>query len=131
MHRARGRAIVLAIALLGTGACATYRDQLARAESAFDRSDHERTLALLRDLEPDIGRLPIPERARYAYVRGMTDYRVGYRADARHWLALASAYEHASPGVLPVDWKRRTAEALDELDAVVRREGMSALASRR
>jgi len=117
-------ALALLIALAG---CTTYHDELARAQSAFEANQHERVLALLRDLEPDVARLPPPERAHYAYLRGMTDYRVGYRSDARHWLAVARAYEDQSPGMLPADWKQRTSDALAELDGVVQTQGYAAL----
>lgn len=124
-------ALALVAVLVGSSvaSCATYRDQLVRSQSAFEQNQYERTLALLRDLEPDITRLATPEQAQYAYLRGMTDYRIGYRADARHWLAVARAYDEASPGILPTDWKARTVEALDELDGAVHEGGYSALAT--
>lgn len=111
--------------------CSTYRDQLARGERAFDQNDHDRAIAILRDIEPELIRLSPSEQAQYAYVRGMSDYRVGYRADARHWLALAKAYDDKSPGALSADWKARTNETLVELDNVVYSEGIQALSSRR
>ena len=73
-------------------------------------------------------RLSTPEQAQYAYLRGMTDYRIGYRADARHWLAIAKTYDETSPGILPADWKARMTDALDELNDVVYTEGSAELA---
>ena len=107
--------------------CATYRDQLVRAQTAYENNQHERTLALLRDLEPDVTRLPQSEQAHYAYLRGMTDYRIGYKHDARHWLAIARAFDEQSPGILPADWKQRTTDTLAELDGVVQTQGYAAL----
>jgi hypothetical protein len=107
--------------------CSTYRDQLARSQRAFEVNEHERTLALLRDLEPDVHRLSDPEQAQYCYLRGMSDLRLGFRADARHWLALAKTHDDASPGVLPADWKARLGEALEELNGVVYQDGTAAL----
>src|SRR5260221_1155532 len=104
--------LVAAIVLLAS--CTTYRDQLARSQRAFEQNQHEQALGLLRDLEHDLSSLSQPEQAQYAYLRGMTDFRIGYRADARHWLALAKAYDDNSPGVLPTDWKARMNEALEE-----------------
>jgi hypothetical protein len=124
------RAVVLLAALLAS-ACSTYRDQLARGQRAFEQNDHDRTLAILRDLEPDMKRLSASEQAGYAYLRGMSDYRIGYKADARHWLSLAKSHEDHSPGVLPADWKARTNEALDELNGVVYTRGTSALSTSR
>jgi hypothetical protein len=116
---------------VSTLACATYRDELVRTQTAFDQNDHDRTMAHLRDLEGDVTRLPPPEQAHYAYLRGMTDYRIGHRADARHWLAIAMAFDEASPGTLPADWRQRSKEALEEMNGVVYTDGTQALAARR
>ncbi len=125
----RTRSLLVTLVLLAAPACATYRDELLRSQQAVEQGQHDRALALLRDLEPDMMRLPTPERAQYAYLRGITDYRIGHRADARHWLSIARAYEDASPGVLPTDWKGRTNAALDEMNQVVQSEGHPALAA--
>jgi hypothetical protein len=120
--------LFIAIASLVVGAgCATYHDQLARSQAAFEQSKYEQSLGLLRDLERDMSHLSQPEQAQYAYIRGMSDFRMGYRSDARHWLALARAYDENSPGVLPADWKARIAEATTEMDQIVYEEGTSAL----
>jgi hypothetical protein len=124
------RAAVVLLSLLAAS-CMTYRDQLARGQRAFELDDHDRTLAILRDLEPDVHRLTLPEQAQYAYLRGITDYRIGYKSDARHWLAIAKAHEDTSPGLLPADWKARTNEALEELNEVVYSAGASALTTAR
>jgi hypothetical protein len=108
-------------------ACTTYRDQLVRSQASFEQNEHERALGLLRALEPNVTRLSMPEQAGYAYLRGMTDYRIGYRADARHWLALAKAYDDAAPGTLPSDWRARMTDALEEMNKVVYAEGLPAL----
>jgi hypothetical protein len=123
--------VVAALLALGvaTEGCKTYRDELARGRTAFDANDHVRTLAILRDLEPDVKRLEPAEQAQYAYLRGMTDYRAGYRADARHWLSVAKALEETSPGGLPGDWKQQTTEALGVLNDVVYMQGTAALAT--
>jgi hypothetical protein len=121
-------ASALAAVALGSAAagCATYHDQLARSQQALEQNDNERAVGLLRDLEVDATRLPISERAQYAYLRGMSDYRLGHRGDARHWLSLARAYDEATPGVLPADWKSRTATALEVMNEVVQTEGYRA-----
>ena len=131
MLRSRAVALLFALLALFANACTTYRDQLARGQHAFEQNDHDRTLAILRNLEPDMKRLTVPEQAGYAYLRGMSDYRIGYKADARHWLAIAKAYEDSSPGVLPADWKARTNAALDELNGVVYAQGTAALSTSR
>src|SRR5688572_1903608 len=87
--------------------CATYHDDLVRARAHYESNQHEKALAIFRVLEPDIDSLPTGEQAEYAYLRGMTDYRLAgssltanvtggaadpkkaYRTNARHWLAIA------------------------------------------
>jgi hypothetical protein len=108
--------------------CATYHDELTRGESAYEKNDHERALAIFRALEPDQSHFDVTEEARYAYLRGMTDYRIGYRADARHWLAVAKAIEEKNPEALPTDWKTRLGTTLAELNDDVFGGGMAALA---
>jgi len=126
---------LLVLLASSTTACTTYRDQLVRSQQAFEQNQHERTLTLLRALEPNTTRLSTPEQAQYAYLRGMTDYRIGYRADARHWLSLAKTYDDASGGGgqagLPTDWKARMTDALGEMNGVVYSEGLEALSGQR
>ncbi|HSO34830.1 MAG TPA: hypothetical protein VLT33_20005 [Labilithrix sp.] len=125
------RVLAIAVMVGAVAGCATYRDALARGQDSFEKNEYERSLGVLRALEPDVGRLSPAEQAQYAYLRGMTDYRMGYRADARHWLALARAHDDASPGTLPAAWKTRMTDALAELDDVVHTEGLAALATPR
>ncbi len=117
-----------ALVLAATG-CNTYADNLARSQRAFEASEHERALAVLRVLEPDLQRLSLQNRAHYAYLRGMTDFRIGYKGEARHWLAFAAAVEQEAPGSLPPDWTRRLAEALKDLNEAVYSGGVASLSN--
>jgi hypothetical protein len=45
----------------------------------------------------------------------MSDYRMSLRADARHWLGLAQAYEQMSHGGLEEGWRERMHDALQDL----------------
>lgn len=123
------RLLVLGFVIALAG-CNTYRDQLARSQKHFEQNNYEPALGLLRNMENDLDRLTPAERTHYAYLRGMSDYRIGYRQDARHWLALARTYDEATPGVLPVDWKVRAKEAIDEMNSVVYTEGLAALSEK-
>jgi hypothetical protein len=98
-----------------------------RGERAFEQSEHERALAILRNMEPDTNRLSVVGRAHYAYLRGMTDYRIGYRSDARHWLAIAASIDQQKPGSLPPDWEKRMGESLKELNEEVYTAGIESL----
>jgi hypothetical protein len=117
------------LASLGAPACATYHDELTRGEQAFEASEHERALAIFRALEPDADRLNVTDRAHYAYLRGMTDYRIGYKAEARHWLSLATALEQATPGSMPAEWTKRMSEATKELNEEVFAAGVESLSN--
>jgi hypothetical protein len=114
-------------ALAALAACTTYQDDLARGQKAFESHDYDRSLAIFRPLEGDIASLSPEERTHYAYLRGMTDYRIGFRADARHWLAIARTLEQETPGVLVPDWKRRMNDALTEMNEAVYTTGVRSL----
>ena len=118
---------IVAFALVGLAACTTYQDDLARGQKAFESHDYDRTLAIFRPLESDLDSLSVEDRAHYAYLRGMTDYRIGFRADARHWLSIAKTLEQETPGVLIPDWKRRMTDALGELNETVYTTGVGSL----
>ena len=114
-------------AVLGWG-CATSSASLRRAQHEFEEGEDERALAIFRSLEPHLDGLTSLDQARYAYLRGMTDYRMGYKPEARHWLGLATALEAQTPGSLAVDCPQRMTEALDELNEAVYAAGDDATA---
>jgi hypothetical protein len=116
--------VVLALPLVSAG-CATYLNDLDRAET-HSATEAERALALFRVDENDIDSLSQADQTRYFYLRGMNDYRLGqpFRADARHWLALARAHESQSPGGLRDEWKQRLEEALKDLNQDVYGQGV-------
>ncbi|WP_437968852.1 hypothetical protein WMF04_05940 [Sorangium sp. So ce260] len=112
-------------------ACATYTQDLDRARSHYEANRFEPALALFRVLEHDMDSFSVPERAQYAYLRGMTDYRLaelapqgtgvadprkGYRDNARHWLGLAAAIEKQTPGGVTSEQKIRLTETLADLN---------------
>lgn len=109
-------AVLTAGLLSGAVGCTTYRDHVNRGQRYYDENEYEKALALWRALEPDMDSLSDQERARYCYLRGMTDYRLGYRSHARHWLAVAKAIEKKYPGGLEEDWRHRADEAIEDLN---------------
>ncbi len=46
----------------------------------------------------------------------MTDYRLSFRSDSRHWLAIAKATEDLHPGGLSTEWKERLESSLSDLN---------------
>jgi hypothetical protein len=126
--------IVLALGLsaaLASSSCATYRQDLERARNHYEGNRYEQALALFRVLEPDMDSFSAAEKTQYAYFRGMTAYRLsslanpgtsvadpkkGFRDNARHWLAIATAIEKKTPGGLAESEKQRLADALLDLN---------------
>jgi len=96
--------------------CATYREDLNRGQRMYEENQYEQALALWRILEEDSDSLSPNDRARYAYLRGMTDYRLGFRADSRHWLAIAKATDRAHAGSLSAAWEERLEQSLTDLN---------------
>jgi hypothetical protein len=101
------------------GGCATYRDDLNRGRQAYEQNHYVEALSTWRALQWDLDALEPAEQVRYAYLRGMTDYRLGLRSDARHWLAFADALDRQNPDGLTEDWRRRLNEAMADLNAQV------------
>jgi hypothetical protein len=106
---------VLLFALLVV-ACSTYREDLNRGQRLYEENQFDHALAIWRILEDDMDSLSHNDQARYAYLRGMTDYRLGYRPYARHWLGLARAIDKEHPGGLNNEWKERLSKSLDDLN---------------
>ncbi len=111
----RALVFVLATAIWSVG-CATYREDLNRGQRMYEENQYEHALALFRSLEEDTDSLSPSDRARYAYLRGMTDYRLGFRADSRYWLSLAKATDQAHVGSLSAAWEERLEQSLTDLN---------------
>ena len=111
--------VAVAVQLAGVAGCATYESELQRAEEHFTNDQHEMALANLRALEPEWTSLDVRDRARYCYLRGMTDYRIGFKADARHWLAIAAEIDEETPGSLVPSERSLVNEKLGELNSII------------
>jgi hypothetical protein len=97
-------------------ACGAYSAELQRGQRYYERNEYESALAVWRSLATNSAALGVYEQTQYAYLRGMTDYRLGFRAEARHWLARAQASEHLHPGGLPSAWNERLSQTLMDLE---------------
>lgn len=120
LHRFSPALLLLgALGALGSVGCQNYRDQLQRGQGYYEQNQYESALAIWRNLERDQSALTRPEMVRYCYLRGMTDFRLGYRDDARYWLGLAKASTpKGTPALLP-DETKRLEETLGELNQEV------------
>jgi len=110
------RVLLLALFAFVGFACSTYREDLNRGQRLYEENQYDRALAIWRMLENDVDSLDMNDQARYAYLRGMTDYRLGYRPYARHWLGIARSVEKEHPGGLNQEWKDRLTKSLDDLN---------------
>lgn len=89
--------LLLAVLLACGVACSNYKDLLQRAQGYYEDNDYERALTVFRHLDAERMALSSEQRVRYFYLRGMTDYRLGYDAHARYWLGLCQA-QSGEPG---------------------------------
>jgi hypothetical protein len=79
----------IGLACLLLVACGAAAGTLRRAEESYEQARYETTLSWLVDLEPDAPSLDHDQRARFFYLRGMTEYRLGHRSEALYYLAVA------------------------------------------
>ena len=105
--------------------CATYRDDLDRGQQYYKLNQYNNALSVWRVLESDWDSLNYADQARYAYLRGMTDVRLGFRADARHWLAVAKAVSAQHPGGLDAQASAQLEQSLGELNRAVYAAGQA------
>lgn len=108
--------LALLAALAG---CSTYLDDLRRAQDAFSAARYEEAEVWLYDLEPELGRMGTEERATYYYLAGMSAYRIGHRARARHALALCREESLRVPS-FSEQWLHNMHNALDDLEGLKR-----------
>lgn len=107
----------IGVLLLALWGCSTYHDDLERARTHYNANEYDKALVLLEVLETDIDSLSEAERAQYAYIRGMSSFRLDQKRDARHWLGNAAARELAAQGSLTPDEKKRVEETMVKLNA--------------
>ena len=111
-------AAIVAVSFAAVG-CNNYSHQLERGQSYYEANNYELALAMWRNLEDDQDSLSDSEFVRYCYLRGMTDYRLKYRPDARYWLGLAKAGQRDIGDGLNDDEMQRLEVALTELSREV------------
>jgi hypothetical protein len=111
--------VLLACCAASLVGCATYHDDLVRGQHYYDLNQYNDALAVWRILEVDWDSLTYAEQCRYSYLRGMTDYRMGFRADARHWLSISKAVEQKHPGGLDAQATAQLGQVLEELNTAV------------
>ncbi|HEX5657646.1 MAG TPA: hypothetical protein VFX59_10650 [Polyangiales bacterium] len=99
--------------------CTTHQDDLRRANDAFSAARYEEVEVWLYDLEPELGRMSVEERAGYFYLAGMSAYRIGHRARAKHALALCREESLRVPG-FSAQWLHNMHSALDDLEGLKR-----------
>ena len=98
-----------------TTACTTVRDDLRRAEVAFSEARYEDVESWATELAPDLPTMTAEQRAQYYYLAGMSAFRIGKRARARHALALCREEVELGKVQLPDTWSRNLQAALGQL----------------
>ena len=96
-------------------ACTTVRDDLRRAEAAFSEARYEDVETWVAELAPEVSSMSAEQRARYYYLAGMSAFRIGRRARARHALALCREEVELGKVQLPLTWSRNLTAALAQL----------------
>lgn len=97
------------------GGCTSTGTDLRSAQNLYRDARYEQAAAWLDALEPELQHMSSAERARFYYLRGMSAFRLGQRADALHYLALAQVLFTDAPDDIPPPWRpvlERTLEAL-------------------
>ena len=115
------------VALLSLG-CGTELRALDRAERAFTKNRYDVAKPLLVSLTDSAERFSPTDRARYAYLRGMTAYRSDDWREGRRYLGLAVAIDELDSGSLDDGSRDRALQALERMDRVLYRDGYSAAA---
>lgn len=108
---------LLSFVLIGSSiaGCNAVGADMHRAEASYEQARYGDTLVWLRDLENDAPAMDLEMRGRYYYLRGMTEYRLGHRADALHYLAVAREVTGEEGSGLRPEWRQIMDRTLDEL----------------
>jgi hypothetical protein len=118
-------AVTLAVVSV-LGGCVTYSRDLQRVRDHYRDSEFPQALALLRVLGDDLDALSPRERVEYAYLRGMTDFRLSeaapagatresFRSYAQTLLTLASELDRKTPVALSEEQRTRMNDTLTAL----------------
>lgn len=108
----RPLAVLLAIVL---GGCAATASEMRRAEEAYEQARFDAARTWLVDLEDRAPSMDDAMRARYFYLRGMSEYRVGNRLAALHYLAVARELTGERARGLREEQQQLLAGTLEEL----------------
>lgn len=102
------------IALFASAAaCAATTRDLGRATTEFDDARYETTLHWLGEL--DLAGMTAAEKSTYAYLRGMSEVRLGKRDEGLHWLRMARAFSGDAGAGLRDEWRPVLDRTLTEL----------------
>jgi len=107
--------VVAIVALALATSCAMVRADLDRAERSYEQARYEDAKVWLDDLEDDAPGMDTDNRARYYYLRGMTEYRLDHRQDALHYLALTRELVERDRASIRPEWTQIMTNTLREL----------------
>lgn len=110
------RAALALLTSIAITACAATASEMRRAEEAYDQARFDAARTWLVDLEGRAPGMSPPMRARYFYLRGMAEYRLGHRLDALHYLEVAKELVGDDQRILRDEQRELLARTLEELE---------------
>lgn len=105
----------LALGLFSLTACGGATRELNGARTAYEGARYEDAEVWLSEVESHYTDLTESERARYYYLRGMTQLRIGQRDEALHLLTMAKMASDSSPRALETEWRTNLERNLQAL----------------
>lgn len=108
--------LAAALSTLLCAACAATTSEMHRAEQAYEQARFDAARVWLVDLERRAAAMSPSMRARYFYLRGMTEYRLGRRLEALHYLEVAKEIAGDDERMLQSEQRELLARTLAELE---------------
>ncbi len=110
------RFVLSVIAFACLGACAATASEMRRAEEAYEQARFDAARTWLVDLEDRAPSMDETTRARYFYLRGMAEYRLGHRLEALHYLEVARELAGEQGRPLREEQRQLLASTLETLE---------------
>lgn len=101
--------------LLALGGCGRLEEHVRHADAAYRVARYADAEEWLERVEADVGELRIDAQTRFYFVQGMSEYRLGRRDTALHYLALARETNGLEGGALPPADAEVLTRTLEEL----------------
>lgn len=101
--------------LVTLAGCGRLEEHVRHADTAYRAARYADAEEWLERVELDVGEMRMDSQTRFYFVRGMSDYRMGRRDSALHYLALARETSQLEGGALPPADAEVLTRTLEEL----------------